>query len=246
MSHGPRVLTLCAKGIRRVFTKGPFDTAAWARHHAYERFRERWLGVETGDSDAWAGSLSDPALSSYEPISYEILDAALRRLPRSTYRGAFLDYGSGKGRVVTAAAAYPFRRVTGIELLPELTAIGRDNVRRARERGRVLSPEIELLTSDATTYRVPGDVAVVFLFNPFRGAVLRAVLGRIEESLSATPRPLSVVYVQPREDENLLAGCGWLREARRLPTGRWTAMRALVYDAGTVTAACHRLPAAAL
>ena len=226
----PRVLNLCAKGIRRAFTKGPFDTVAWARHHAYERLRERRLGVETGDSEAWAGSLTDPALSCYEPISYQILDRALAALPASARSGAFLDYGCGKGRVVVAAAAYPFRRVTGIELLPELTAIARRNAEAARGRGRLRCGEVELLTTDATAYAVPEDVTAVFLFNPFRGPVMRAVLDRIAESLEATPRPLSVVYVQPCEDENLLADRPWLREARRLSPGRWTAMRVLVYE----------------
>ena len=230
MSRLPRVPTLCVKGVRRVFAKGPFDTAAWACYHAYERFRERRLGVETGGGDAWAGSLSDPALSCYEPISYQILDRALAALPAAARSGAFLDYGCGKGRVVVAAAAYPFRRVTGIELLPELTAVARENVRRARDRGRLRCGEVELLTADATAYEVPPDVTAVFLFNPFRGAVLRAVLDRVEASMEAAPRPLSVVYVQPCEDENPLAGRPRLREARRLSPGRWTAMRVLVYE----------------
>lgn len=40
----------------------------------------------------------------------------------------FLDLGSGKGRMVLSAARFPFRRIIGVELSNDLTAIARRNV----------------------------------------------------------------------------------------------------------------------
>ena len=40
----------------------------------------------------------------------------------------FIDIGAGKGRILCLAAAYPFRRIVGVELVPSLVADCRANV----------------------------------------------------------------------------------------------------------------------
>ena len=42
----------------------------------------------------------------------------------------FIDIGSGKGRVLMMAADYPFRRILGIELLPDLHRAAQENLNR--------------------------------------------------------------------------------------------------------------------
>lgn len=225
------MLRLLGRGIKRVFTKGPWDTARWVRYHLYEGYRERRLGIDTADCDEWADSQDDPSLSVYEPLSYECIDRAMAAVDVRPGRDVLLDYGSGKGRIVTVAATHPFKRVIGIELLPELNAIAKENLRKAEKRLRCR--EVELLTVDATQWEVPEDVSVVFFFNPFRGSVLAAVLDQIRASLQRNPRRLSIIYVQPKEDDNLFEACDWLTEKRRLSPGRWEAMRFVIYESST-------------
>ena len=48
----------------------------------------------------------------------------------------FLDIGSGKGRALLLAAEYPFRRIVGVELMPELNSMAEENIRRFASQKR--------------------------------------------------------------------------------------------------------------
>ena len=52
---------------------------------------------------------------------------------------------------------------------------------------------------------VPPDVTVVFLFNPFNGRVFGGALAKVLRSLDAHPRPLRLIYVNPVEEEQVVA-----------------------------------------
>ncbi len=60
----------------------------------------------------------------------------MRSLPVQYERRSFLDFGSGKGRMVIAAATLPFRRVLGVEISDRLLQEARRNVEAMREGGR--------------------------------------------------------------------------------------------------------------
>ncbi|WP_051580913.1 class I SAM-dependent methyltransferase [Pseudonocardia acaciae] len=130
--------------------------------------------------------------TDYQPTG----TAEFRRLmaaidpPRS---GAFVDFGSGKGRVVLMAARYGFRRVIGVELSEELCAVARTNIATFRARVAHTSP-MEIVTTDAAHYDVPDDTGVVFLFNPFDEVVVTHVLRSVEESHRRLPRPIHLIY----------------------------------------------------
>lgn len=96
------------------------------------RFLRRWLGSALIDRPARIETarivsmeelgLAGPARVRYEPSGWLDLRRAMRP---GEVRGAdvFLDLGSGKGRVVLAAARFRFRRVIGNELSEELSAV---------------------------------------------------------------------------------------------------------------------------
>jgi len=122
----------------------------------------------------------------------------------------FLDYGSGKGRALLAAARFPFGRVIGVEQNEWECEIARSNARIAAPRLR--SP-IEVITADATVWPLPDDVTYIYMFNPFWGETFRMMLDRVVESLDRRPRPLTIVYAVPKCAPELLA------------TGRFTRVR---------------------
>jgi hypothetical protein len=88
---------------------------------------------------------------------------------------------------------------------------------------------------DATTYEVPDDVTLVFLYNPFQGSVLDAVIDRVFDSFDRSPRRLRIVYANPVEAERL-AERGRLERTARMrlswrPGGQWArSQEVVVFD----------------
>ncbi|HEX3467874.1 MAG TPA: class I SAM-dependent methyltransferase, partial [Candidatus Elarobacter sp.] len=90
----------------------------------------------------------------------------------------FVDLGAGMGRVVLLAARRPFRAVIGVEISPALVEIARENLASARDPRRV-ARDVKIVRADAAAYAPPRGDLVVYLYNPFRGPVLDAVLARL-------------------------------------------------------------------
>lgn len=220
------MLQIAARGVVSLVSAPPRQTAERLRFRFAEIARERKLGIRTAVEDPENGSPTE--YQPYVPAPYLCLDAAFAAAGIEPGRDSFLDYGCGKGRVVCVAATLPFARVIGIELRLELIDLAAANL--ARLRGRRCGAA-ELVTGDAVAYEVPDDVSVICMFNPFTRNVLRSALERVRESLSRRPRPLRIAYMNPTEDEDLLAGCGWLERRAELPPGRWTNMRFGLYTA---------------
>jgi SAM-dependent methyltransferase len=114
----------------------------------------------------------------------------------------FLDLGSGKGRVVLAATRYRFGRIIGVELSEQLTAIARRNVADCRLAPR--TGTIELVTADVLAYRIPDDVSVVYMFNPFTGNIFDAVIRQLVDSVERRPRNLRLILRNGTNHERLI------------------------------------------
>jgi hypothetical protein len=125
----------------------------------------------------------------------------------------FIDLGSGKGRSLLLASDYPFRRIIGVELIPELHAIAEKNIAayNAEARGGQGCRDIQAVSGDAREFEFPVGSLFVYLFNPFPVSVHERVLENLRVSLEATPRPAYVAYRLP-EYEQVLAECGFLQK----------------------------------
>jgi precorrin-6B methylase 2 len=135
--------------------------------------------------------LAHPDRNRYEPSGWFFLDRALRHR-RVGPDDVFVDFGSGMGRVVGRAARHPFKRVVGIEISGELNEIAREHIDRRRDKLRCQN--VELVTADARDYPIPDDMTVAYFFNPFTGAVFKAVLDNIIESIDRRPRTVTLLY----------------------------------------------------
>lgn len=107
---------------------------------------------------------------------------------------AFVDFGSGKGRLLLLASEYLFRRITGVEFAPELHKIAVDNIRMYKQQ-RKITVEIEAVCLDATEFPIPSGPCVLFFYSPFEGPVLSKVLSNIQRSVEADPRKVVIVWV---------------------------------------------------
>jgi len=115
----------------------------------------------------------------------------------------FVDFGCGKGRVLCAAADYPFRRIVGVEFATELCNVCRSNVHTYQKRIRSRTP-VSVVEADAVDYRFTDDEDVLFFFNPFHPAVMQRVLQNIHASLASRQRTILLIVSNPANLEPML------------------------------------------
>ena len=206
---GPGLLGWPRKLLRDARSEGLLEVAGWGVRLFYTRYREWRLGIQTRGNVYWDDSEIDPACVNYQPLGYANLDFLFDHQQIRKGEDTFLDYGSGKGRVLAVAATRPFKRVIGVEMSAELCALSRQNLDFARGRR---CGAVEIVHADATAYRVPTDVNVIYMYNPFTGHVLDTVTQQIRASLVEAPRKLRILYVVHEDDRVGLATCKWLTE----------------------------------
>jgi SAM-dependent methyltransferase len=185
---------------------------------------ERVFGVATrGEVQLDRLGLQSQDRRDYKPAPWRTLAMVLRRTDVDGATDVFIDFGAGKGRVVFLAARYPFKRVIGVELSPDLSRLARENIERHRNRLRCA--DVEIVTSDVLDYEIPDDVTIAFFYNPFGGDVFVRVLSRLLASVDRRPRFLRIIYHNPVEHETLMA-TGRVRLLRRTrgwrPTPAWS------------------------
>ena len=223
---------LRSKGVKGVWEYAACRTFP-VRERLLEAFFEWRLGIDTrGEVEPDLLGHRDACANGYMPTFYASNLAILRRLAISSGKDVFVDFGSGKGRVVILAARLPFKRVIGIEFSHELNEIARRNVTMARAALRC--KDVELVTADAREYEVPDDSTAFYLANPFTGETLDRVLEGIHASLRRAPRAITVIshgHSPERPFAAQVRACPWLRLRSEVRLQCWTA--AWIYSAGS-------------
>lgn len=169
-------------------------------------------GVDTTWSNVQLGTRLREVFAGeqYQPIESEQFHGILTELGLEYSELTFIDLGSGKGRALLLASEYPFRRIIGLEILPELHATAQQNVRRFSSKTQRCA-SIECWCGDARDYTFPNDPTLLYLFNPFFEPVLEQVLLNLEASLRQSPRNFVLLYVNPIS-EHLLSKTAVLRK----------------------------------
>ena len=148
-------------------------------------------------------------LTAYYGVAPSILHGLLdiwlhRTAPQPIEKTVFLDIGAGKGRAMLLASQFPFLRVEGVELNPDLTRIASANISLWHNdlQANALSP-LSLHHADATTHPLPLEPTLAFLFHPFELPLLRRFLRHIETSQAAHPKPFDLLYANAEHDSHL-------------------------------------------
>ena len=164
---------------------------------------DRWAGIDT------AREVRSVDLGLFSPDSHDYEASGRRTLKRVLSKGemgpvdVFVDFGSGKGRVLLEAARYPFSRIIGVEFSEQLCAIARANVEATKDS--LTCREVEIVCADVLDYEVPDDVTVAFFYNPFKGETFAAVVDKLVTSLDRNPRRLRIIYRTPFEHEYIIS-----------------------------------------
>jgi hypothetical protein len=105
----------------------------------------------------------------------------------------FVDFGSGRGRLILAAALLPFKQCIGVEFSRTLHAEARENIAKY-PRERLVCRENVSLNLDARDFELPRGNIVAFFFNPFLGAILDQVAKNLEKAARASDRAIYVIF----------------------------------------------------
>jgi SAM-dependent methyltransferase len=173
------------------------------RHPFDLEFGVRTSGLVAGRHLA-LGRRHDRHATAYYAIAPSVFQSLIARWRRSTPlpdldEFTFIDVGAGMGRAMLLATQYPFHAVIGIELHPTLARIARRNLALWRAQGRALTG-MRVYCRDAATFKLPPGPCVAFLFNPFAGPMMRAVLRAWSSQLEKEPRPLDLLYVNNEQE----------------------------------------------
>lgn len=135
---------------------------------------------------------------AYFPTPTGLLSEVLPALNIQYENFAFVDLGSGKGRIVLLASEFPFREIIGVEFSPELHATAEKNVARYSGESQ-RSCAITLLCTDFTEFAFPLLPMVLYLYNPASEVVIRKLARNIARSVIENPRDVWIIYVTPRD-----------------------------------------------
>lgn len=180
--------------LRRIY-------CGWARIHPFDAAQ----GVDTSGflaaADCAVGAVAAEQISPYGGSQPSIVRAALASLPLAA-QYAFVDIGCGKGRPLVVASEFPYQRLLGVELAPQLVAVARTNaaVIAARHPERCA---IEIELGDATAVSVPAERVVYFMYHAFDRELLGALLANLEQQLRNGLQHLFFVYYNPVHGELL-------------------------------------------
>jgi hypothetical protein len=194
-----------------------FGSTLWefVRESTPSRRRQRYGDVDydwdfrvdtTGATVGWRDRLLGLFHSPYQPtepaLFREMIETLIKTM--STLASAkfdfreftFIDIGSGKARALLMAADYPFRRILGIELLPELHRVAKENIGKYKSDSQQCFA-IDCVLGDACNFVFPPEPTVLYLFNPLPECGLVRLIGNLERSLQEHPRPVFVLYHNP-------------------------------------------------
>jgi SAM-dependent methyltransferase len=164
----------------------------------------------TSATVGWRDRLLGLLNSPYQPTDPALFQEMLGNLAIDFSEFTFIDIGSGKGRVLLMAADYPFRRVIGVELLPELHRVAQDNVAKYQSDCQRCFA-VESICGDASDLVFPNEPLVLYLFNPLPESRLTELLVNLGRSSREHPRQVFLIYHNPLL-EHVLTRCDWLRK----------------------------------
>lgn len=143
---------------------------------------DRRFGTETTEivelSDLVIGSENAKNGIYYEGIPERVLRDILDGLGIDYTQYTFVDFGSGKGRALMIASDYPFRRILGVEFAPALHEVALSNLKKYRASSQKCK-DVQSICADATTWDLPQESIVAFLYTPFKPPVLQVVVDRL-------------------------------------------------------------------
>jgi SAM-dependent methyltransferase len=184
--------------VKRCLETIPYFGDMLPTYHRTHPF-DRQYGIDTGGVVPVEMITSDKILSHkinpYGASQPSIIRRAITALGTiDDYE--FVDIGCGKGRAMFVASEFPFRRISGIELSPNLTKVARRNsaivARRFPSR-----PPVEAIEGNAITFPLPKTKLVFYFCHSFGEELLSQLISNLEAAISSGIGPVFFMYYNP-------------------------------------------------
>jgi SAM-dependent methyltransferase len=146
--------------------------------------RDRFLGIFLSPYQPTEPGLFQEMIAAAAPFSDDLRDFT------------FIDIGSGKGRALLMAADYPFHRIIGVEILPDLHRTAQCNIERYESETKKCFA-LESICQDAAEFEFPQGPLLIYLFNPLPLAALTRLIANLGKSVDEEPRRIVLLYHNP-------------------------------------------------
>ncbi|HEU5167377.1 MAG TPA: class I SAM-dependent methyltransferase [Chitinophagaceae bacterium] len=141
--------------------------------------------------------------SPYEALNYFILENLLENFCKLfPLENSLIDVGSGKGRVMVAAAHYGFKNITGVDFAKELCVAAERNINKIKTQ--FPHTTFNIYCKDILNYEINADDKVFFLFNPFNKEIMAKFLEKIDWSVKEHQRTIYFIYANPQQIDILI------------------------------------------
>ena len=151
----------------------------------------------------WIASFLSPKetnnLSSareYTPSPRLVVKWLLDSLTEDFSGYSFVDFGSGKGRALLAAAERPFRHVVGVEFCEKLHHEANLNITNY-PTDKLQCKNVKSVYADACEFELPDTDCILYFYNPFGAELLNKVVAKALDTAQARSSRMLVIYYNP-------------------------------------------------
>lgn len=130
----------------------------------------------------------------YDAFPYGSFLQLVKCLPLDVTEYTFVDFGSGKGRVLLSASDRPFASIIGVEFSKQLHDVAVTNITSYRN-ARQKCFNLKSTCMDAIDFSIPKGKCILFFFSPFQGHVLEQVICNVKKSYIEDPRHMMILFV---------------------------------------------------
>lgn len=118
----------------------------------------------------------------------QLIEDFERLIEKPLPKDLFVDFGSGKGAAVIHAKKLGFKKSIGVEFAKELHECAVKNIEALG------LTDVESLYEDATNYKLPNDISLIYFFNPFDEVVMQKVMQNIMSQKSEFKNDVYIIY----------------------------------------------------
>lgn len=141
-------------------------------------------------------NLAEKEGNQYMPSTFE-LRKVLKKLSISK-DDCILDVGCGKGKAMYMMDAFPFKKIGGIDLSQELVDIANKNFEILK------SEKCRAICCNALEFKDYHQYTMFYFYNPFPKEVFCQVIEKIVQSCEKNPRKITLIYMNPVCENEIL------------------------------------------
>ena len=134
--------------------------------------------------------------NEYTMSRIEWLNASCNSIKENLSNLTILDIGSGEGLPLCFFAQKQFKKVIGVEYSSILCDTARQNMLKVEKK--IKNVKWEIICGDAYYYKISDEVDVIWMFNPFKGELLKKVFNNIK--IASKKKKILLIIANPQKE----------------------------------------------